>query len=230
MHPAIFFKQHIKNVHFFKVISEFLQNLPYKPEIGPVSDTLDTKPIPAIYNVTGKAVNTEVVNLTVGNILQVYNYILPFLKSLEFKTRKSVDFLFGYLGGEGPDRDRWQYLVDISNYINTKRYSTHQNNLAENNNKIPDVKEIGLFWSETSPPFDLITGLTYRALSNQALKIKGSKKGIKVNVFDNDVLIEGSPFSTYTPLALGNISSIITKKINTGKLYKNRYKFETVNE
>lgn len=54
---------------------------------------MDTKPIPAIYNVTGKAVNTEVVNLTVGNILQVYNYILPFLKSLEFKTRKSVDFL-----------------------------------------------------------------------------------------------------------------------------------------
>lgn len=93
MHPAIFFQQHIKNVHFFKVISEFLQYLPYKPEIGPVSDTLDTKPIPAIYNVTGKAVNTEVVNLTVGNILQVYNYILPFLKSLEFKTRKSVDFL-----------------------------------------------------------------------------------------------------------------------------------------
>lgn len=63
--------------------------------------------------------------------------------------------------------------------------------MGENNNKIPDVKEIGLFLSKTSPPFDMSTGLSYRVLSNQALKIKGSKRGIKVNVFDNDVLIVG---------------------------------------
>jgi hypothetical protein len=52
-----------------------------------------------------------------------------------------------------------------------------------------------------------------------------------VNVYDNGELVEGSPFSSYTQaaLALGNIniSSVISKKIDTDKLYKGRYRFES---
>lgn len=106
--------------------------------------------------------------------------------------------------------------------------------MADLSHKIPDINEIGIFLSETSPPFDLSTGLIYRQLSNQNKKNKGSNKGLIVNVFDNGKLLEGSPFSSYTQAALAmgniNISSIITKKINTGRLYKNRYKFESVTE
>ena len=44
-----------------------------------------------------------------------------------------------------------------------------------------------------------------------------------------DKLVKGSPFSSYTQaeLAMGNIniSSVISKKIETGKLYKQRFKF-----
>ena len=54
-------------------------------------------------------------------------------------------------------------------------------------------------------------------------------------MYDNGKLVEGSPFSSYTQaaLALGNIniSSVISKKIDTGgvpgKLYKQRFKFES---
>lgn len=71
-----------------------------------------------------------------------------------------------------------------------------------------------------------------RQLSKQVTLNKGSNKGLKVNVFDNGKLLEGSPFSSYTQAALAmgniNIASIITKKIDTGKLYKNRYKFDSV--
>lgn len=150
--PAIVFKQHFKNIHFLNEISVFLQNLPYNPEIGPGFDTLDTRPKPGISNTTGKARNTSVVSLTVGNILQIYNYILPFLKSLNFKTRKSVDFLLWEatikikaLGYHTLPRG-WRYLVEISNCINNKRYSTNLNNLAEIHNKIPDITEIGIFF------------------------------------------------------------------------------------
>lgn len=54
---------------------------------------------------------------------------------------------------------------------------------------------------------------------------------VGVNVYDNGKLVQGSPFSSYTQaaLALGNInvSSVISKKIDTDKLYKGRYKFES---
>ena len=50
-------------------------------------------------------------------------------------------------------------------------------------------------------------------------------------MYYNGKLVKGSPFSSYTQaaLALGNIniSSVISKKIDTDKLYKQRYKFES---
>lgn len=82
--------QHSKNVHFFFEIAEFLKNLPYNPTIGPSSDVSNSKPNPLI-EVRN---NTEMAYLRVRNILQLYNYILPFFKSLEFKSRKIVDFQY----------------------------------------------------------------------------------------------------------------------------------------
>lgn len=50
-------------------------------------------------------------------------------------------------------------------------------------------------------------------------------------MYDNDKIVKGSPFSSYTQAALAlasiNISSVISKKIDTGKLYKQRFKFES---
>lgn len=40
--PTFAIKQHSKNIHFLYEIAEFLNNLPYNPEIGPKFDKLNT--------------------------------------------------------------------------------------------------------------------------------------------------------------------------------------------
>ena len=61
--------------------------------------------------------------------------------------------------------------------------------------------------------------------------LKKGNSGFGVNVYDNGRLLEGSPFSSYTQAALAlsnvNVSSVISNKIDTDKLYKGRYKFES---
>jgi hypothetical protein len=91
MVPTFAIKQHSKNIHFLYEIAEFLNNLPYNPEIGPKFDKLNTKPTPGVYDPN---IDTGMSSLSVTNILQLYNYILPFFKSLEFKSRKAVDFKY----------------------------------------------------------------------------------------------------------------------------------------
>jgi len=113
-------------------------------------------------------------------------------------------------------------LVDISKYIN-KRYSTKLN-IAEAPKDINKIFDL-------PPVYDLASGLSYKAYSDIIKVSKGGQSGYGVNVYDKGKLVEGSPFSSYTKaaLALGNIniSSVITKKIDTGKVYKNRYTFES---
>lgn len=55
--------------------AEFLNKLPYCPEIGANIDKFNTKPTPGIYQDSSK----KLCNLYVENILQLYIYILPFL-------------------------------------------------------------------------------------------------------------------------------------------------------
>jgi hypothetical protein len=115
-------------------------------------------------------------------------------------------------------------FIEINKYIN-KRYTTSAF-IAEtpNLNKINEILN-------NPPIFDLASGLSYKALSDVVKVSKKGHLGFGVNVYDNGKLVEGSPFSSYTQaaLALGNIniSSIISKKIDTDKLYKERYKFES---
>ncbi len=94
----------------------------------------------------------------------------------------------------------------------------------------PDLNKINKLLSN-SPIYDLSLGLSYKALSDINKVSKQGNFGFKVNVYDNGKLVEGSPFVSYTQAALSlgniNISSIISKKIDTGKLYKGRYMFET---
>jgi len=80
--------------------------------------------------------------------------------------------------------------------------------------------------------FDLTSGLSYKYLSDKVKTKKGGYVGYAVNVYDQGVIIKGSPFPSYTKAALSmgniNISSVISKKIDTNKLYKNRFIFESV--
>ena len=225
MIPTFAIKQHSKNIHFFYEIADFLVKLPFNPEIGPKVDNLNTKPTPGI---SKASISTH--SLNVSNILQLYNYILPFFKTLTFKTRKAVDFELWELAvklkvlGFTTTPEGRLYFIKINNYIN-KRYSNRAQ-IAE----VPDIKQIKLLL-ESPPLFDLGSGLSFKALSDLVKVSKKGHSGYGVNVYDNGVLVPGSPFSSYTQaaLALGNInfSSSISKKIDTDRLFKGRYKFES---
>ena len=224
MVPTFSIKQHSKNVHFFYQIAEFLnKQLPYCPEIGPKIDKLNTRPTPGIYHDS-----PSTCNLSVANILQNYNYILPFFKSLKFRSRKGVDFELWELAvklktlGYTTKPEGKKCFIEITKYIN-KRYTTDaQVSEAPNLNKIHEILN-------QPPVFDLSSGISYKALSDIVKVSKKGNSGFGVNVYDNGRLLEGSPFRSYTQaaLALGNVnvSSVISKKIDTDKLYKGRYKF-----
>lgn len=230
MVPTLTIKQHTKNIHFFNEISEFLSNLPFNPNIGPSTDVLNSKPRPIIYDARNNPQASSMSSINVSNILQLYNYILPFFKSLEFKSRKAVDFCYWEaavnlkaLGYASLPLGR-EYLIEISKYIN-KRYSSNLE-MA----KAPNMEEIEKLL-KTPPIFDLTSGLAYKNLSDSAKTEKGGHRGYGVNVYDGGELLKGSPFPSYTKAALAmgniNISSVISKKIDTNKLYKQRFKFES---
>lgn len=223
MIPTLTIKQHSKNVNFLYEIAEYLNTLPYKPQVGPKEDKLNTRPVATI-SISG--LNTNI--LSVSNILQIYNYILPFFKSLTFRSRKAVDFEFWVLAvklkalGYTTKPKGKDYF--INKYIN-KRYSTKMVL-----NQSPDIKIINSLLN-SSPVFDLYSGLSYKTLSDFVkVKNKGNL-GYAVNVYDRGVLVKGSSFSSYTQaaIALGNsnISSVISKIIDTNLLYKGRYRFES---
>lgn len=224
--PTFGIKQHSKNIHFLYEIAEYLNNLHYNPEIGAKYDKLNTKPTATIYTDP----KTRMASLSVANVLQLYNYILPFFKTLEFKSRKAIDFQYWAIAvklkalGYTTKVEGKLCLIEISQYIN-KRYSTNLNVKKEPGSAIIDNVL-------ASPPvFDLASGLPFKYYSDLVKKTKGGNEGYAVNVYDNEKLLEGSPFSSYTQAAIAmgniNISSAISKKIDTGKLYKQRFKFES---
>ena len=225
MVPNFAIKQHSKNIHFLYEIAEFLNKLPYCPEIGTKLDKLNTKPTPGVY-----ISNLNSSSLSVTNIMQLYNYILPFFKSLGFISRKYVDFQLWELAvklrilGHTTNTEGKKCFIEINKYIN-KRYTTKALVAeAPNLNKIHEILN-------TPPIFNLSSGLSYKALSDIVKVSRKGHSGFGVNIYDNGNLIKGSPFSSYTKAALAmgnvNISSVISKKIDTDKLYKERYKFES---
>lgn len=227
--PNLVIKQHSKNIHFLQDISEFLSNLPFNPSVGPKTDVLGTKPKPGVYLTSTNS--SSMSSLYVSNILQLFNYILPFFKSLEFKSRKSVDFVLWEaalnlkaLGYVTLPQGR-QYLVEISKYINKNRYYTNLEKAKEPN--MTDIKHL----LDSPPVFDLSSGLSYKTLSDLTKTKKDGNLGYAVNVYDNGKLLKGSSFPSFTKAALAldnkNISSVISKYINTNKLYLKRFSFES---
>lgn len=225
MIPVLTIKQHSKNVNFLYEIAEFLNTIPYNPSIGPKEDKFSTRPVATISN---SGFNTSILSVT--NILQLYNYVLPFFESLTFRSRKAVDFELWVLAvklkalGYTTKPEGKKSYIEIYKYIN-KRYTT-----TLELKQVPNMKNI--YDLLNSPPlFDLSSGLSYKALSDIVKVNNKGNLGYGVNVYNNGVLVQGSPFSSYTQaaIALGNIniSSVISKKINTDKLYKGRYRFES---
>jgi len=78
-------------------------------------------------------------------------------------------------------------------------------------------------------PFDLSTGLSHTHLSQKHAKIRGSRQGYLVHIYENKIEILNSPFSSYSAghkaIGLKANSRIIASYIDTGKVYNGKYTF-----
>jgi hypothetical protein len=115
-------------------------------------------------------------------------------------------------------------FIYISTFLN-KRYSTSIHNVESIMEDIIKKYENILL---IKPPFDI-------SLNKSHLDFVRSHSKVKPNIiylYDNNHMVEGSPFSSYKEvhlaLGLNPGSNTCGRYIDTGRLYKSRYMISTV--
>jgi hypothetical protein len=117
-------------------------------------------------------------------------------------------------------------MLTINGYINSNRYSTNPAGVPD----APDYDFLHDFLAGPSP-IDPDSTSTHEQLTRAVTVSKGSRGGFTVHVYENDVELPGSPFSTYgaahKALGLEAKSRTASRFIDTGKKYRNKYIFRS---
>lgn len=216
--------QHVKNVHVLNAIALFLSQLTI-PANAPVSLTAL-----AMSTVVNKRTNVQTNSVT--GIDNLFFIILPLFISVQFVTRKGIDFnlwavaiLLYKLGHVTTTLGR-SYLLTIEAYINSSRYTTNPAGVAN----APDYCAIWNLLSGPSP-IDLNSNLSHAALIRTLTLASGSRAGYTVYVYENGTPLSNSPFSTYgdaqEALGLKRNSRTVSRYIDTTKVYKGKYTFRS---
>lgn len=175
---------------------------------------------------------TNVITYSYASIDFFYDYLLPFFLAAKFYTRKYVDFYLWAIViictrfGFSKLPEGIQLIRRISNCINEARYST-----AINPSSLVTQAEIDTVFSLESPYGNPEIVLSYSTEQNARLLSPG-RSGKQINVYDNGILMEGSPFNSQADVAeaLGlertTGSTLIGRYLKSGKAYKNRYTFQ----
>lgn len=170
--------------------------------------------------------DTNVYVISLSNIDALHDYLVPFLLSMPFQTRKATDFSYWNLGIY---LHKYGYIYlpegrtlvnEISKSINKNRYS---NSIIKSN--LPDLISI-----KKVLDFDLPIKLSIEMTHlNLALKYAKLKKLREIWAYDGGNLIKGSPFFSYSEanrqLGFKSNSEAIRRNIDTGKFYLKRYSF-----
>lgn len=211
--------QNIKNEHVLKDITYYLESLTSlyfysnKTPSLKISKTLNKR--------------TNVLVISNSNIDSLFDIIAHHFISCTFQTRKAIDFYYWcialymrkygyYYISQGRD-----LTVSIASYVNKSRYST-----ATKNKIMAPVIDIRFLTSIL--PVKLTPSISHLQLSQQFAKVR---KGRLIWIYDNDVVFQGSPFTTVADasvsIGLSRKSLIVRRYLDTGKLYKNRFNFKT---
>lgn len=117
-------------------------------------------------------------------------------------------------------------MLTIVNYINSNRYSTNPAGVSD----APDYSYLYELLAGPSP-IDPNSTLTHSELTRAITVAKGSRAGYTVHVYEGDVELVGSPFSTYgaahKALGLEAKSRTASRFIDTGKKYRGKYIFRS---
>nr|UPX01507.1 LAGLIDADG endonuclease [Fusarium boothii] len=186
---------------------------------------------------------TGVYSMTLEKVDDNFYHVIPFFESLTFLSRKSLDYEWWVLSvfihklGYFYLPEGKQIALQISSSTNKYRYTTAKGSL----NKIgsPSIESILNLFKQT-PPFDISSDRSHFELVREFTIAKGGRKGFLVHIYEcsstlDDMLIKevkDSPFSTYGDghevLGLKRGSRVIGRYIDTGKLYKDKYRFASV--
>lgn len=170
--------------------------------------------------------STDVYVIALSNIDALHDYLVPFLLSMKFQSRKSVDFIYWCLAihlhkyGYFYIPEGKSLVLDISKSINTARYSNKPTSVElVKLDQINKVLSIDL-------PVKLRPDMNHLVLSQKFAKLVTSRS---VWVYDNGKLVIGSPFQSYAEaqaaIGISRTSVAIRRNIDTGKLYLQRYSF-----
>lgn len=213
--------QHSRNTFVLEKIREYLATL--ASEFGFSGLNISIKTV----NTLNK--RTSVLVISISNIDALHDILAYHLLSYTFITRKSVDFYYWCLAlymfkyGYAYLPEGRKLLVAIANYINKSRYSTSGKN--------PPVPVIDMTLFDTPLPVTLTPDMTHAQLAHAFAILTKRDKNRTIWVYDNGLLVEGSPFSTNAAAAVGagqkRQSKCVERFLNTGKLFLNRYEFTT---
>lgn len=171
---------------------------------------------------------TGVISLMVTDIDSMYDILLPFFDSLDFKSRKSIDYkmwsvtLKMHKLGHFYLPEGKALLIKLANSINTNRYST-----AKTIIELPTEEEINNVLNLPNP-FDLSTGKSHTTLAREFIKSKRIKGEFKVYVYKNGVEVPNSPYVSYYAVQkdLGfKGNRTVSRYIDTDKVYGEGYTF-----
>lgn len=182
---------------------------------------------------------TGVYSMTLEKVEDNFYHIIPFFESLTFLSRKSIDYewwvisVFIHKLGYFYLPEGKQIALQISSSTNKYRYIT-KNDLKKIG--LPSIESILNLFKQT-PPFDISSGRSHFDLVREFSIAKGGRKGFTVHIYECNSRselkeVKGSPFSTYGDghevLDLKRGSRVIGRYIDTGKLYKDKYRFSSI--
>lgn len=185
---------------------------------------------------------TDVYSMTLVKVDYNFYYVIPFFETLNFFSRKSVDYewwvisVFIHKLGYIYLPEGKQIALQISSSTNKYRYSTSDSLNKKGRACAPNIESIMDLFKQT-PPFDISSGRSHLELVKDYTIAKGGRKGFTVYIYEcnstSDLKeMKGSPYSTYGDgheiLGLRRSSRVIGRYIDTGKLYKDKYRFSSI--
>nr|YP_009136836.1 LAGLIDADG endonuclease [Fusarium culmorum]AKB93389.1 LAGLIDADG endonuclease [Fusarium graminearum]CDL73548.1 Included in intron of cob n1 TaxSordaria macrospora k-hell RepIDF7WD38_SORMK [Fusarium culmorum CS7071]AKE07441.1 LAGLIDADG endonuclease [Fusarium culmorum]QID44155.1 LAGLIDADG endonuclease [Fusarium culmorum]CAB4246886.1 heg15 [Fusarium culmorum] len=180
-------------------------------------------------------IRTNVVSLAIANVDGLYYYLLPYLDSSKFYSRKAIDFklwkmaLLLKIKGYYYTTEGKNLFLDISDTLN-KRYSTMKSSsVSDINNKIINITERFNAIIELQPPFDVKLNIPHTENVRKYSIANRSENPKIVYIYDGSEMVKGSPFASFSTahkaLGLKPSSNTCNRYIDTNKLYKNKYIF-----
>jgi NADH:ubiquinone oxidoreductase subunit 3 (subunit A) len=227
--PRFAIAQNNKSIKIMKIISHFFLNLSLNipNNIQVLNEKLNLNNFKSL-NKDYLYKNKNKIVFDISRIDLLFYQILPFFESCKFFSRKGLDFQIWsillklrYLGYHNVCSIK-MIMLELAKNMNNARYLNKKEEFSELIAKINKIINTNPY---SNKDLKLVDPLSITV--NESIIENYPKR--EIYVYDNNILLKGSPFSSIRSVAqaINSMSSQIRIKnlLNTNKLFKNRYTF-----